>query len=185
VRCKAHKFFWFFFFFLIFVTTPPCSSQVSPSGCFNYCYTLVKYRYPERPRISSILFIFLISPVQKQRTQISYIHLFHISYCHLPIGGDLPIESFPRNLSDKIQVHSRTPGIESVPGPKLPEIDFLNRFNGLILDNLYYNISIENPWLMRQMTSYCSSFPEENQRSRRSTRKMIQDSNHLPCSKNT
>jgi hypothetical protein len=80
---------------------------------------------------------------------------------------------------------SGTPGIESVPGPKLPEIDFLNRFNGLILDNLYYNISIENPWLMRQMTSYCSSFPEENQRSRRSTRKMIQDSNHLPCSKNT
>ena len=59
---------------------------------------------------------------------------------------------------------SGTPGIESVPGPKLPEIDFLNRFNGLILDNLYYNISIENPWLMCQMTSYCSSFPEENQK---------------------
>lgn len=26
---------------------------------------------------------------------------------------------------------SGLPGIESVPGPQLPQIDFLNRFNGL------------------------------------------------------
>lgn len=32
------------------------------------------------------------------------------------------------------------PGIESVPGPKLPEIEFLNRFNGLIFASFYFMI---------------------------------------------
>lgn len=42
------------------------------------------------------------------------------------------------NSAAKAGFLSGFPGIESVPGPKLPEIEFLNRFNGLILTNDYH-----------------------------------------------
>lgn len=120
-------------------------------------------------------------------------HLYEqLNCCHLPIDRGMRQQGkqkkkrfwiFCWNVSDRIQVHSRelitrsfgfaakagflsgSTGIESVPGPKLPEIDFLNRFNGLILDNLYYKYQLWiHGWCVKWHHTYCPSFPEENQK---------------------
>ena len=70
-------------------------------------------------------------------------------------------------------------GIESVPGPQLPQIDFLNRFNG--------SITFKFIWRGQKRFNRSINLTFETgvqKRTRRNTRKLMPDSNHLPCWRN-
>lgn len=55
-------------------------------------------------------------------------------------------------------------GIESVPGPQLPQIDFLNRLNGLILSNfllILWFCALSSSFMRHNGLSLCRRKPEE------------------------
>lgn len=72
-------------------------------------------------------------------------------------------------------------GIESVPGPQLPQIDFLNRFNGLISIFLY--VLLHQTRKSNSMTDSVNpgSKPILQKKIRRNMLSMMKDLKLLPC----
>lgn len=54
-------------------------------------------------------------------------------------------------------------GIESVPGPELPKIDFLSRWNGMLMNQELYPLFIKSIFNLRPWWVLWD-FPEENQK---------------------
>lgn len=55
-------------------------------------------------------------------------------------------------------------GIESIPGPQLPQIDFLNRFNGLNFQTILNMVSIFVNLNLMKLTLDWIHITEENQK---------------------
>lgn len=152
------------------------SSEIYPLGCLSCHSSLVKSRYSSR---ISVFQLFYIHPKRRrfnhELSPFNWVSEFWVKMWWFELLGIAANAGFLSGFS----------GIESVPGPELPQVDFLNKFNGLVWSSSLFIVS----WIIQLILRNSKWLPiftlVLQKKTRRSMLNLTKDSSHLPCSKSS
>lgn len=134
------------------------SSEIYPLGCLSCHSSLVKSRYSSR---ISVFQLFYIHPKRRrfnhELSPFNWVSEFWVKIWWFELLGIAANAGFLSGFS----------GIESVPGPELPQLDFLNKLNGLVWSSSLFILLWAFNWYSETQNGFrfsplfCRRKPEE------------------------